>query len=89
MVLEFVVKLIHIKPMTMSQIRSAIERGSAFTLTMADGKEYKVPHPDYISVPPKGAFVVVYDDQEHAFVLPLLTMTGLSYDSSELTPKPN
>ncbi len=32
---------------------------------------------DYISFLPRGAFVVVYDDKEHVFVLPLLTMTGL------------
>jgi hypothetical protein len=48
---------------------------------MADGKEYRGPHRDYISLPPKGAFVVVFDDREHVFVLPLLTMTGLSHQS--------
>jgi hypothetical protein len=44
---------------------------------MADGREYEVPHRDYISLSPKGTFVTVYDDEEHYFVLPLLTMTGL------------
>jgi len=48
---------------------------------MADGKEYRVPHRDYISIPPRGAFVVVFDDREHVYVLPLLTMTGLAYQS--------
>jgi hypothetical protein len=67
--------------MTMSQIESAIERTTPFVISMDNGKEYRVPHPDYISVPPKGAFVVVYDDEEHVFVLPLLTMTGLSYST--------
>ena len=62
-----------------------MERNLPFTLRMADGKEYRVPHRDYISMPPKGAFVVVYDDREHVFVLPLLTMTGLAYRSE--TPK--
>ena len=65
--------------MNRSQIESALERNLPFSLRMADGKEYKVPHRDYISLPPRGAFVVVYDDAEHVFVLPLLTMTGLSY----------
>ncbi len=50
-----------------------------FTLRMADGKEYSVPHRDYISLPPSGASVVVYDEWGHVFVLPLLTMTGLMY----------
>jgi hypothetical protein len=44
---------------------------------MADGKEYLVPHRDYISIPPRGVYVIVYDDKGHFTVLPLLTMTGL------------
>ncbi len=52
---------------------------------MADGKEYRVPHRDYIFLPPKTAFVVVSDDAGHVFVLPLLTMTGLSYESESAT----
>ncbi len=67
--------------MNRSQIEAAIERNLPFTLHMADGKEYRVPHHDYISLPPVGAFVVVFDDNEHVFVLPLLTMTGLTYQT--------
>lgn len=67
--------------MSRSQIEAAVERNVPFTLRMADGHEYHVPHRDYISLPPKGAFVIVYDEQEHAFFLPLLTMTGLFYKS--------
>jgi hypothetical protein len=65
--------------MNLSQIEAAIERGFPFTVRMADGHEYNVPHRDYISMPPKGAFVIVFDDAEHAYFLPLLTVTGL-YD---------
>jgi hypothetical protein len=46
-----------------------------------------VAHSDYISLPPSGAFVVVYDNREHVFVLPLLTMTGLTYQSAAPAPK--
>jgi len=67
--------------MNRSQIEAAVERNLPFTLQMADGKEYRVPHRDYIFLPPKAAFVVVSDDVGHVFVLPLLTMTGLSYES--------
>ena len=67
--------------MNRSQIEAAMQRNLPFTLRMADGHEYRVPHRDYISLPPAGAFVVVYDDQEHVFVLPLRTMTGLTYQS--------
>jgi hypothetical protein len=73
--------------MNRSQIEAAVERNLPFTLHMADGKQYAVPHRDYIFLPPKGAFVVVTDDQQHVFVLPLLTMTGLSYQSDEADAK--
>lgn len=71
--------------MTRSQIQAAVERGTPFVLRMADGKQYPVPHRDYISIPPltTGAFVVVYDDEGHVYVLPLLTMTGLVYDQKD------
>jgi len=67
--------------MNRRQIEAAVERNLPFTLRMADGKEYRVPHRDYIFFPPRGAFVVVFDDREHVYVLPLLTMTGLAYQS--------
>jgi len=73
--------------MNRSQIETALERNLPFTLHMADGKQYRVPHRDYIFLPPKGALVVVSDDQEHVFVLPLLTMTGLSYQSESKDAK--
>lgn len=73
--------------MNRSQIESAIASNAPFTLLMADGKEYHVAHGDYISLPPKGAYVVVYDDQGHFTVLPLLTMTGLKSVASDASTK--
>ena len=63
--------------MTRQQVESAVASGNPFTLRMADGKEYLVPHRNYISLPPKASYVIVYDDHGHFTVLPLLTMTGL------------
>ncbi len=63
--------------MTRDQIESAVASGIPFTLCMADGKEYPVPHRDYLSLPPKASYVIVYDDEGRYTVLPLLTMTGL------------
>jgi len=63
--------------MTRDQIQAALARGVPFTLRMADGKEYPVPHRDYIWLPPRSSNVFVYDDTGHYTVLPLLTMTGL------------
>ena len=63
--------------MTRAQVESAAAGGIPFTLRMADGREYPVPHRDYLSLPPKASYVIVFDDQGHFTVLPLLTMTGL------------
>jgi len=63
--------------MTREQVESAVASGVPFTLRMADGMEYPVPHRDYISLPPKASYVIVYDDDGRFTVLPLLTMTGL------------
>jgi hypothetical protein len=73
--------------MNRNQIEAAIERNLPFTLRMADGKEYRVPHRDYISLPPVGAFAVVYDDLQHVFVLPLITMAGLACQSEGAAAK--
>jgi hypothetical protein len=66
--------------MTRSQIETAIERNLPFVLKMADGHEYPVPHRDYVVLPPRAAYVIVFDpkSEDDSFdVLPLLTMTGL------------
>ena len=64
--------------MTRDQIEKAIERNLPFVLKMADGNEYEVPHRDYIALPPRATYVVVFDAEGRNFdVLPLLTMTGL------------
>ena len=63
---------------TREQVESAAASGAPFTLRMADGKEYPVPHRDYISIPPRGLYVIVYDDEGRFTVLPLLTVTGLA-----------
>jgi hypothetical protein len=66
-----------IRFVTREQLESAVASGKPFALRMADGREYSVAHRDYISLPPRGSFVIVYDDNGHFTVLPLLTMTGL------------
>jgi len=64
--------------MNRRQLQAAIESGTPFTILMADGKEYPVPHPDYISLSPTGRFTIVYDDDGGYFILPLITMTGIA-----------
>lgn len=66
------------------QIEAAIASGTPFTLRMADGKEYPVPHRDYIWLPPNAAYVIVHEDDGHFTVLPLLTMTGIRSKAIEV-----
>lgn len=75
------------RPVTRKQIESAVASGLPFTLRVADGKEYPVPHPDHISLPPNASYVIVYEDEGHFTVLPLLTMTGLESRVSEVRTK--
>ncbi len=72
--------------MTREQVESAIASGVPFTLRMADGKEYVVPHRDYIFLPPRASYVIVHEDDGHFNVLPLLTMTGLRSKSPDVHP---
>lgn len=71
--------------MNIAQIEEAVERGVPFRLKVADGDEFIVPHSDYISLPPKSSpkrtFVVIHNDLGFASVLPLLTITSLTYQA--------
>ena len=56
---------------------------------MADGDEFAVPHRDYISLPPetsaKRTYVIVHNDKGFAHILPLLTITSLTYPADAPT----
>ncbi|HYE31735.1 MAG TPA: hypothetical protein VEH27_09920 [Methylomirabilota bacterium] len=65
--------------MTREQVVAAVSSGQPFLIRMADGREYPVPHADYIFMPPKASYVIVAEDDGKFNVLPLLTMTGLHY----------
>jgi hypothetical protein len=71
--------------MNIAQIEEAIERGKPFKIKVADGDEFSVPHPDYISLPPppstRRTYVVIHNDKGFAHVLPLLTITSLTYQA--------
>jgi hypothetical protein len=66
-----------------NQIEEAVHRGVPFRLKVADGDEFRVPHADYIFLPPRSSakrtYVMVHNDQGFASVLPLLTITSLTY----------
>jgi hypothetical protein len=69
--------------MNIGQIEEAVGRGVPFSLKVADGDRFDVPHPDYLFLPPREArkrtYVVIHNDEGFASLLPLLTITSLTY----------
>ena len=69
--------------MNIAQIEEAVDRKLSFRLKVADGDEFTVPHPDYIFHPPKTSakrtYVIVHNDRGFASILPLLTITSLTF----------
>jgi hypothetical protein len=63
--------------MTREQLEVAVREGIPFKVNMADGKEYTVKSPFNIAFDKNT--VVVIDEEGLAHVLPMLTMTGISY----------
>jgi hypothetical protein len=55
----------------------AINEGIPFEIRMADGEKYKVQERYQVAVGKTS--VVVIDSKDLAHVLPLLTMTGITY----------
>ena len=63
--------------MTKDHIQTAIKEGIPFLIKMADGEKYEVTDPYQIALGKSNVIVVGKDDMPH--ILPLLTMTGISY----------
>lgn len=71
--------------MNIHQIEEAVQRGVPFKLKVADGDEFRVPHADYIFLPPRSSakrtYVIVHNDRGFASVLPLLMITSLTFQA--------
>lgn len=63
--------------MTRDQIQTAINEGIPFEIRMADGVKYRVRERYQVAV--GRTSVVVFDDKDLAHILPMLTMTGITY----------
>ena len=63
--------------MTRDKIQTAIKEGIPFLIGMADGEKYEVADRYQIALGKTTVIVVGNDDMPH--MLPLLTMTGISY----------
>lgn len=63
--------------MTPDAIETAVCEGIPFVINMADGRQYAVT--DKSKIAWGTTRVVVLDDRDLPHMLPLLTMTGISY----------
>jgi hypothetical protein len=63
--------------MTRDNVLTAKREGVPFEINMADGKSHRVHDSEHIIV--GRTTVIVMDDKDCPHVLPLLTMTGISY----------
>jgi hypothetical protein len=65
--------------MTVEQLKTVIEaqRFRPFTIRMGDGRQFHVPHRDFVSRSPTGRTVIVYGEDDSFSILDLLLMTKL------------
>ncbi|KAF0175719.1 MAG: hypothetical protein FD161_3259 [Limisphaerales bacterium] len=67
--------------MTRDQVQTAMNEGIPFMIKMADGEKYEVTDRYRVALGRTTVIVVGADDMPH--ILPLLTMTGISYLKSK------
>jgi hypothetical protein len=72
--------------MTVQQLRAAYRATPfrPFSIHMADGRSFPVPHPDFLSMSPTGRTVIVYQENDEFSILDLLLMTEI-----QMTPTSN
>lgn len=63
--------------MTREHLVTAVREGVPFVIKMADGEKYTVS--DALQIALGKTYVIVVGEDGLAHVLPMLTMTGLSY----------
>ena len=50
-----------------------------FTIRMADGRQFRVPHPDFLAMSPSGRTAVIFLEDGSASIVDLLLMTELEF----------
>ena len=71
--------------MTIQQLRAAHQATpfQPFTVHMADGRAFRVPHPDFLSMSPTGRTVIIYQEDDEFSILDLLLMTEIQMTQAE------
>ncbi len=69
--------------MTIEQLRTTLRANpfQPFTVRMADGRQFPIPHPDFLTMSPSGRTAVIFHPDDSASIVDLLLMTEL-----ELSP---
>jgi hypothetical protein len=49
----------------------------SFLVKTSDGKQYRVKHPDYVAISPKGGRITLYDDEETTTTVSALHMVAV------------
>ena len=57
-----------------------------FTIRMADGRAFPIPHPDFLSMSPSGRTVIVYEENDDFSIQDLLLMTEIQM--GQPSPRP-
>ena len=73
--------------MTIEQLRTtlATKPFQPFTVRMADGRHFVIPHPDFLSMSPAGRTAVVFHPDGSASIVDLLLMTELELSPTTAT----
>jgi len=74
--------------MTIEQLKAA-HRSTPFrpfTIRMADGRMFPIPHPDFMWMSPSSRTVIVVRDDDSFSILDLLQMTEMQMTEIEMEP---
>lgn len=53
-----------------------------FFVKTSDGRQYRVKHPDYVAISPKGGRLTLFDDEETTTTLSALRIVGVEIESA-------
>jgi len=73
--------------MTIQQLRAAIRAVPfrPFTVHMADGRSFPVPHPDFLLMSPSGRMAFAFGQEDECSILDLLLMTEIELSEMAAT----
>jgi hypothetical protein len=79
------------KPMaTRDQVRTAMRAQPfrPFAIKLADGRQFRIDHPEFIAVSPNGREMVIYDDEGMSLIEMLMVVEVRMTRSPEQAPEP-